>query len=374
MKPPAYVPIVKGKLNDVVAVGKLSRRVRENVKPLVEAMPINPAKPAVDVHVHALCQYIRKHVPLGDLFVDFYGLMPDACVPDGTNATLYGYQLLKGLGRYVTPVYGLERNDDLWASMRSVVAGFGQGFAFRLRRDDLADDLIEETWASILERSSQLGLRESEVDIILDFASLSLLDLTEVKEMAISFLFGNPRVRHYRSIVVASSSALRTVSDIGKDDMAEVVRGELHLWSDLWNDLPDEVRPVYGDYGIVHPDFSDVGPNNNVNAKIRYTAGDKLLYFRGHGLKVPVKDYGQYRDLARKVRADPRYRNYTFSVGDAYLNDCANGRGTPGSPSTWVTADMNHHITYVAQQIDRLIAAFALKSSRATVSGLLEQV
>lgn len=112
MKSPLYVPAVKGKLNDIVAVGLVSRRVRENIKPLVEAMPINPKKPAVDEHVHRLCQYIRKHAPLGELFVDFYGLMPEACVPDGTNATLYGYQLLKGLGRYVTPVYGLERNDE----------------------------------------------------------------------------------------------------------------------------------------------------------------------------------------------------------------------------------------------------------------------
>lgn len=374
MKSPLYVPIVKGKLNDVVAVGKLSRRVRERIKPLVEAMPINPKNPAIDEHVHKLCQYIRKHAPLGDLFVDFYGLMPDAQVPDGTNATLFGYQLLKGLGRYVTPVYGLERNDDLWEPLRAVVAGFGQGFAFRLRRDDLADDLIDETWTSISERSAQLGLGENDIDIILDFASLSGLDLAEIKEVVVSFLFGNPRARNYRSIVVASSSALRTVSDVGLDDMAEVAREELHLWSDLWNDLPDEVRPVYGDYGIVHPDFSDIGPNKYMNAKIRYTAGDKLLYFRGHGLLHPVKDYGQYRALARKVRADSRYRNHTFSVGDAYLNACANGLGTPGTPSTWVSADMNHHITYVAQQIDRLIVAFGAKLSSASVSSLLAEV
>lgn len=141
------------------------------------------------------------------------------------------------------------------------MTGFAKGFAFRLRRDDLANDLIEDTWSSVLERSAQLGLGEGDIDLILDFGSLSGLDLTEIKDTVISFLFSNPRVRHYRSIVIASSSALRTVSDVEKDNMAEVTRGELHLWSDLWNDLPDEVRPLYGDYGIVHPDFSDIGPN-----------------------------------------------------------------------------------------------------------------
>ncbi|MBZ0226322.1 MAG: beta family protein [Comamonas sp.] len=374
MKSPLYVPVVKGKLNDIIAIGLLSRRIRESVKPLIEAMPVNPKKPVVEEHVHRLCQYVRKHAPLGELFVDFYGLMPDARVPDGTNATLYGYQLLKGLGRYVTPVYGLEREDGLWEPLRDVVAGFGKGFAFRLRRDDLADDLIEETWSSVLERSAQLGVGEADIDLILDFASLSGLDLAEIKDMAISFLFGNPRAHHYRSIVIASSSALRTVSHIEKDDMAEVTRGELHLWADLWNDLPDKIRPVYGDYGIVHPDFSDIGPNNNINAKIRYTAGDKLLYFRGHGLKYPVKDYGQYRGLARKVQADPRYRGHTFSFGDEYLSNCARGLGTPGAPATWVKADMNHHVTYVAQQVDRLITTFASMPDATWEPGFLAEV
>lgn len=375
MKNPLYVPIVKGKLNDVIAVGKLARQIRERVKPLIEAMPIDPKKKlAVDEHVHALCQYVRRHMPLGELFVDFYGLLPDASVPDGSNATLFGYRLLKGLGRSVTPVYGFERNDELWTPLRDVVAAFGKGFAFRLRRDDLADYMADETWGSILERSAQLGVKESETDIILDFGSLSGLDLAEIKEAALTFLFSNPRIRHYRSIVIAASSALRTVSEVDKEDMAEVIRGELYLWSDLWNDMPDEVRPIYADYGIVHPDFSDMGPNKYMNAKIRYTVGDKILYFRGHGLLHPVKDYGQYQELARRVKADHRCRERRFSFGDSYLDDCANGLINPGSPSTWVKADMNHHITYTAQQVDRLISAFASVSDGAQVSRLLERI
>lgn len=374
MKSPLYVPIVKGKRNDLIAVGKLSRHVRECVKPLVEAMPVNRKKTNVDDHVHQLCQYVRKHVPLGNLFVDFFGLMPEDCASDGTNATIFGYQLLKGLGRYVTPVYGIERNNELWTSLREVVEGFGQGFAFRLHRDDLADDLIDETWGAIIERAAQLGLKEESIDIILDFGSLSELDPVEVREATVSFLSGNPRVRNYRSIVVASSSALRTVSEVEKEGVAEIVREELHLWSDLWNDLPDEVRPVYGDYGIVHPDFSDMGPNKYMNAKIRYTVGNKILYFRGHGLLHPQKDFEQYQELAQKVKADARCRSESFSFGDGYLASCAKGHISPGAPATWVKADMNHHITYVALQINRLISAFELTSDFMETSTLLEEV
>lgn len=374
MKSAVYVPIVKGKKNDVVAVGGLSARVRAITKPLIEAMPLDPLKSAVDQHVHTFCQYIRKYVPLGDIFVDFYGLMPDATVEDGTNATLFGYQLLKGLGRSVTPVYGLERNDDLWASLGPLVKGFGNGFAFRLRRDDLVDYQADETWASVLEYSAQMGLGEGEVDLILDLASLSDTDPGDAKELVVSFLSHNSRVNRYRSVILASSSALRTVGDVAKDGMSEVTRGELHLWSDLWNDLPDDVRPVYGDYGVVHPDFSDLGPNKYMNAKIRYTVGDKILYFRGHGLQHPVKDYEQYHDIAKSVVADPRYRTRDFSVGDKYLDNCAKRLTKPGAPGPWIAADMNHHMTYVAQQVDRLVRQFASLADQAAAAALLAAV
>ncbi|CFL19805.1 beta family protein [Burkholderia pseudomallei] len=374
MKSPVYVPIVKGKLYDVMAIGALSSQERNITKPLIETMPINPKKPAIDEHVHKFCQYIRKHVPLGELFVDFYGLMPDACAPDGTNATIFGYQLLKGVGRYATPVYGLERNDELWISLKDVVATFNKGFAFRLRRDDLAEDLVDETWSSIVERSAQMGLKEDAVDLILDFASLPDADTAEIEEAVISFLFHNPRVRRYRSIVVAASSALRTVGDIEKDGVSEVLRSELHLWSRLWNDMPDDVKPIYGDYGVIHPDFSDIGPNKYMNAKIRYTVGDKIVYFRGHGLLHPVKDYNQYYDLAKKVVTDTRYRTRKYSFGDSYIDDCARKLGKPGAPGTWVRADMNHHITYAAEQVDRLVKVFASLPNPEDAAALLTAV
>ncbi|OJB33329.1 hypothetical protein BGV56_18730 [Burkholderia ubonensis] len=300
--------------------------------------------------------------------------MPDACVPDGTNGTIFGYQLLKGLWRSVTPVYGLERNDDLWLPLRDIVTSFNKGFAFRLRRDDLADDLIEETWTSIIERSAQMGLEEGTVDLILDFASLIDVDTAEIEETVISFLFHNPRVSRYRSIIVAASSALRTVGEIEKDDMSEVLRSELHLWSRLWNDMPDNVKPIYGDYGVIHPDFSDIGPNKNMNAKIRYTVGDRILYFRGHGLLRPVRDYEQYYELARKVVSDSRYRKRSYSFGDTYLDDRARKLGTPGAPGPWIKADMNHHITYVAEQVDRLVKDFALLPNVENAAALLASV
>ena len=372
-----YVPIIKGKVNDLKALGRLSPKLRALTKPLIETMPHaikkkDKKQKSLEAHIFSFCEYIRKHVPLGDVSVDFYGLMPDAELPDGTNAVLHGFRLLKALGRTVTPVFGLERNDDLWVPLGQIARDFGTGFGFRLRRDDLADDLHDETWQQISERSAEMGLAESEIDIILDFAEVLADEREQLAETAISFLFTNPRIRHYRSIVVAGSSALRTVKDVEKDGMGTVVRNELHLWSALWRDMPDDLKPIYGDYGVVHPDFSDMGSSKYMNAKIRYTVGDKILYFRGHGLHHPIKDYEQYHSLARQVVADVRFRGRSHSLGDAYVEDCARELIGHGAAATWVAADMNHHLTYACAQIGRLLEQFAIAPEESEASALLE--
>lgn len=73
-----YVPVIKGKKNDVIALGKLPLQIRSRVKPLIEAMPVNLKKSKIDEHVFKFCDYIKKNAPIGEMFVDFYGLMPEA--------------------------------------------------------------------------------------------------------------------------------------------------------------------------------------------------------------------------------------------------------------------------------------------------------
>ncbi|PFH08805.1 T4 beta protein [Collimonas sp. PA-H2] len=354
-----YVPLVKGKKNDLMAVGRVNNDVRQLMKPFIEAMPINPKAPLVEEHVFKLCEYIRKHLPLGEIFVDFHGLMPDATISDGTNATLHGFALLKAFGRSVTPAYGFERNDDLWDTLGAIARDFDKGFCFRLSRDDLAEYLFDDVWAQIIERTAQMRLPQNKIDLLLDLRHIDGEDTSNLAENIVSFLFHNPNIAGYRSIVIAGSSALKTVGSIEKNKVGEVIRQELRLWSALWRDMPDTIKPTFGDYGIIHPDFSDQTTSRYVNAKIRYTAGDKIIYFRGHALHHPIKDYDQYHDLASRVSADFRYVGRTRSFGDTYIDDCARRLIKPGSLATWVIADMNHHVCYTARQLARLTQQLA---------------
>ena len=346
-----YTPIIKGKMYDLKSLGRLSEKAKLQIKPLVEAMPV-PKDVTVDAHLEKFSHYVSKYYPSGALFVDFYGLMPGAETEAGVPAVVAGYHLLVKKGRVVTPCYGFARDDSIWSKLSKIAQKLEQGFCFRIDIDDL-DDASEDTWTQIIERSSDLNLPNFKIDLLIDLRDIRERDVSELRELVIDFLSGKPAGPAYRSITVAGSSALKSVTPIPKDGEGDVDRHELQLWIQLQHELGEIAELTYGDYGVIHPDFSDAAQNPNTNSKIRYTSGRKIRYFRGHRL-ADAPGYAYFHQLAERVRNSDIYRGSEFSVGDKYIDDCADFNSGPGNLSTWVLVDMNHHLEYSTAQIARL--------------------
>lgn len=364
-----YSPFIKGKSNDLRAAGCHLARVRNLMKPLVEILPL-PEDATIESHINEFCRAIQEHLQLGELFVDFFGLLPTATMTDGQNAIIAGFNLLKGLGRPVTPAFGVWRDLAIWPLLKETVIQHGQGFCFRVSGDDL-DDRAEDTWQEILSRSAELGLSTEFIDIALDFGDVELLDVTETVNIVVDFLALKSAQLSFRSIAVVGSSALRDVGTVPRDGVKAVFRKELDIWSRVLFDLPANQRLIFGDYGVIHPKFSGGGGARNMNAKIRYTAGDRIVIFRGHSRKG---DGGQYHKLAEKVRDSKLYRGRELSAGDVYVDDCANHRDGPGGPGEWVFADMNHHLAYTALQVERITAQVGKEFDLATITALIAEV
>ncbi len=348
-----YTPIVKGKANDFKAVANLTSVSKSSIKPFIELLPV-PEQTKIDKHLEKFANNLSQHLPSGEIFVDFYGLVPGNVTENGENAVAAGFQALADHGRLVTPAYGFERDAAVWPHLRTVVKKMNRGFCFRVDIDDL-DDQTEDTWLEIIERSSELKIAPPETDLLIDLRDIREFDRGKLKDFVLDFLSYKPAANKYRSITLAGSSALKTVTEIPKDGVGEIVRNELLLWAQLQSDLDGSATLNYADYGVVHPDFTDIGPNKNANAKIRYTKGSKLVIFRGHKLYDP-SDFPQYHALAERVCKSNYYEGKTFSFGDRFIDDCANhtnGQG-PGNLGNWVLADMNHHMEYTARQMAKL--------------------
>lgn len=369
-----YIPIVKGKLNDLVALGKLAPNVRNMMKPLIE-LPPAPQSRAVSVE-HHLAKFIlnlKKSGDVGSAFVDFYGFFPGEVNASGVPAPIAGYEILHSEGRHVTPVYGFGRDDDLWKDLGAVVARHKRGFCFRLEEDDLEDDVAEETWDSILRRSADVGLGLERVDLVLDLRDVRLESVDEKVTLITDFMSFQPAGANFRSIAVSGSSALKDVSSLKKDHVGTVARNELKIWAKLASDLTIGTDLLYSDYGIIHPDFAadEMPVGGTANCKIRYTAGDSILVFRGH---KRAGDSGQPFGLAEQVRSHPKYCGSDYSFGDEYIDMVADRTKGPGNLGSWVQADMNHHLTFALIQMEHLLTSISADQTEEDTASLLDEL
>lgn len=351
-----YAPIVKGHENDLKAVSLLGRDW-SSTKPLIEyTLP----KPGTDVaaDLAGFIERIRRYVALNETFVDFYGFHPGTPDIDDKHPIAFAFDIVRAYGLPVTPVMGFDREievarqEKLWRDVEPLFRRLGRGLCFRVDIEDI-EGAPEETWEQIVERSAQLHLRPAEVDVVMDLRSLRERDERAVKELVIDFAVG-ARSFIPRSLILAGSSALQTVSNVPEDGGVSIDRTELRLWAELFVDAAFRSPLTFGDYGVVYPDFDRDTLATRINAKIRYTARDKIHYFRGQSYsKIPPEQ--QYPVLARRVVDSPVYADPKYSFGDRYIYECAQGLESPRSAGPWVFADQNRHLVHTARQTQELV-------------------
>ena len=174
-----YVPIIKGKANDLKSLSKLTVEAKKLIKPLVEILPVKP-EDSVDEHIETFAHNIVKYAQFEELFVDFYGLLPGVKTDAGLDATIAGFRMLRKLGCFVTPTYGLDRDDAIWPLLNNEIKEAGKGFCFRIDIDDL-DYRSEESWQEVIERSADLELAPQEIDILIDLRDVGQLSVSDTQ-------------------------------------------------------------------------------------------------------------------------------------------------------------------------------------------------
>lgn len=352
-----YTPILKGKGNDLKALGKLPRPLAPHVRPLVELLRSNE-----DETVESTCvrfaHHLRKHCPLHEVSVDLHAIAPEHKTSDGSPALEALCANLHGLGILFTPVFGFDHEPELWERVAPIAVRQGRGLTVRLKRDDIESG--EDTIADLIDRLRYAGIPASATQILIDLESVGDLDpvsLVRLRGLTQDFVDIALTAANFGLISVVASSMPKDVGSVAKEGAKSFYRQEMPLWLNVAAGVPSE-GIAFGDYGIVHPNFSDKIIATNANAKIRYTRGLHHHVFRGYSLKEKLK-YKQYHELARRVVNSPVYLNRDHSFGDDYTWRCANMEVSSGNLGTWVEVDMNHHLVYVAAQLPQILSRVA---------------
>ena len=367
---PIYVPIIKGHDGELKAITQL-RKAWSSAKPLIEfAVPKHGAN--VKSEIVTFVERFRRFIANKQVFVDFYGIAPGTADINGEHPVAAAFDVMRGYRLPVTPVVGLdrefapEREREMWRDLAPVVKSLGRGFCFRVDFDEL--EATEEIWQQIVERSADLGISPGQADVIVDLRSIRGRETEWLKEVVIDFILGSQQFAP-RSVVVAASSALATVSEVPKNDRMTVERKELALWASIVADTEFSMPLLFGDYGVISPDFDRGGSITNINAKIRYTAFENIHYFRGELFdKTPPEE--QYHSLAQHVMASGVYEGRDASFGDEYIYNCARGARVPRAAAPWVAVDQNRHIEHTAWHLEQ-IASLLIDAQPEDISRLL---
>jgi hypothetical protein len=343
-----YSPIIKGKLNDIKAVSFTAPEVAARLKPVFELPPfIETDKP--EQILGRFATRLNKFYGTRPCYVDFPLLKPGTVTSDGQDALLTAYRQLDALGVEYEPVYGFDREHAYWPTILAQ-AKLRNGLLLRLEAEDV--EFVQDT-LDLIQDLTLRGLDTRQMDVLLDFRYLgdsiaaghaAAQSALFIEQLSTSF--------NVRRLIVAGSSAPKTVVAVPKNDCGDVARHELALWAGV-RSRRLALDAVYGDYGVIHPDFTDLTPSPHINGKIRYTHGRYFRIFRGHSLRQG-EGYEQYRTLSHAVLQSGYFQGHTYSRGDRYVYDCASGQATTGNPGTWVLNDLNHHYTYAVKQVQRL--------------------
>jgi hypothetical protein len=117
-----------------------------------------------------------------------------------------------------------------------------------------------------------------------------------------------------------------------------------HGWeSPLW----------FADYTVVPPSVVELDwklIRKVMTPRALYALDESWFVVRGGAFSSHQDGYGQYYAIADEIIALDEFSGEDYSAGDKYIWERAQRvGGKPGSPASWITACVNHHITFTAR-------------------------
>ncbi|MDC8010956.1 beta family protein [Tahibacter soli] len=350
----AYRPIAKLKQNDVQAFNLLKAPLRRTVSPIFEMLRM-PDDGDAEKHLAKTLGAFDLYGDGATPIVDLDRFLPKTTVFERHPAD-WGYDSIFSKQKRVIPVLSMHAD----ASSLDVLVGAAekhrQGICLRLDGEDVAL-APEKAIKDLSARVGQIGILARDADLLIDFAKLRYLRDPAVIAVLRFLGLVDGYGLSFRNVIFAGSTVVDFVSEAAAEEhtTGSVRRDEFSIWTRLIRAYGWGRRLQFSDYGIVRPEHMDNVRSKYTNGKVRYTAGGSIHYFRGcRKDHISLKD--QYPDIVRRLVASDVYKKPGYSNADDFFWSVAQGRDNTGSTGRWVRLDMNHHLTYVAQQVEAVLA------------------
>jgi len=342
MNKPCYIPILKYKQGEQIALRQLAPSIRERVRPIL--LLVNQDKPGV------LVKKIRRD--MGDNTPFYVDLHPKIrSVLNEEQEKSYLESVYTELGAVNLPFVPIIQHDCSATQLALLRGGAyttrGMGIRVPLSKAKYLPSIIAEVCAST-------GCPISSVDLIIDAGQISSLSDDTIEVLASSaadaITIMKTRKMALRILAIAASAFPNALSGIKQNAVTRIRRLDWLLWKAV-RAIHEDV--VFADFGVDDPLDPTYTDGATIIATIRYTLNDDWFIARGKHDASRPNDYSQFHAVARLIAADNTlFRGESYSFGDGRIHDVSKspctGKGCKhGNLATWVTVGLNHHMTHV---------------------------
>ncbi|BFI60740.1 hypothetical protein KD5_04900 [Yersinia pseudotuberculosis] len=358
---PTYVPIIKAKPGEFMALTKLKDQYSQKIFPFFEVPKITDKTKEL-ASLRGSNQLTRDYLDLiasgisnscksSAMFFDLFEWKPDIYVETGEHTYSYMYRNLSAKGLSVYPVIGFDRwpDTDYKNAIKSLIVP--EGITYCLRIDSVSlDDAYDVDYFvdTINEIMGELRLSGKELMILLDFGDVTRKSIVSL-QADMQHLLKIIKEFECDAILIAGCSFPILINDAVKNEDSTdfVERREMITWKILSEEY--DMKLIFADYGIRNPSGANDIITKHVNGKIRHTINNKYFVARGHSKQKGNKGEQIY-DLAHTIINSPFYLGEGFSWGDERILACSR-KELRGRAQDWISFDTNHHISFVVEEI-----------------------
>lgn len=335
---PVYVPALKWRQGEKLALKNLSERLKSSIIPLIELVNDegdNPEDLSNDLSAFwSKTAYLDVHYR-----------------PQHFARTALDNITSHNQGIDIIPVVRLDSPQIVIEGVKNVAGIYNNGLALRvIVNQDINFSLLPEDIRLILERLS--GARDK-IDLIIDFGYLE--GKTQTYQMTLESIADSISFNDWRRVIVVAGNFPPSLQGFRPNEDNLLKRSELKLWQK--NKVTRGRELIYSDYTIRYPDNITKGLRGSKS--VRYTLENDFQIFRGTREDKSFK-YLVHAMNIKTLYSDIYPENYCWgdegivakaSQLEKCLEDGTNpetyGGFAPGGPTDWVALSINHHMTVV---------------------------
>ncbi|WP_457301929.1 beta family protein, partial [Phyllobacterium sp. P5_D12] len=272
-----YVPSVRWRQGEYQALFRLSDQAKSFVVPFIlipepeydfeEAQP----KKTVQEQVQTFPKRFQQKWGQRPAWIDVHANIATTPMLDGRMPMSFVFDGLRNDGASAVPVTSLDAPANVNALVAGIAAKDKLGVAIRVRLEHVMKSNFDARLKTLV---TLLGLSSNQVDLIIDLGAPNFQPYDDFADALIAAMENVSDLEIYRSLVVIGSGFPQILA-INKPG-GHLPRHDWIFYKTLRSKLLGAGRiPTFGDYTIVHPEFSAQDMRLLKPAgKLVYTAGD----------------------------------------------------------------------------------------------------